>query len=139
MSVKIMSVAYFEKLLIKHFASLTYIKIPLQVSFADPPKYMIGFCATWADGESPSSCANKNRVWTFRKQGGKLQLFCNGGVIFDFDYSKSSKKSCRNNWSVDTVQFRFEKSDKSSDSYRKLPKSKPSLCLLSDYTLFTNR
>ena len=128
MSVKITSVAYFEKLLIKHFASLTYyIKIPLQVSFKDPPKYMIGFCTTWADVEFPSSCANKNRVWTFRNQGSKLQLFCNGGKIFDFDYSKSSKKSCRNNWSGDTVQFRFVKSDKSSDSYRKLPKSKPPL------------
>ena len=121
------------------FAKLNAIKDRrgIRISFKKPPRFMIGSCTSWADAKFPPSCANKNRVWTITKQGGTLQLYCNGGQIFDFDYTKSTKSNCRSQWSVETAHIKFVKSDTSSDFYRPLPKSKP--FLLSDFIPFTNK
>ena len=120
---------------VKHNANKNHRGI--RISFEKPPRFMIGSCTSWADAKFPPSCANKNRVWTITKQGGTLQLYCNGGQIFDFDYTKSTKSECRSHWSVETAHIRFVKSDTSSDFYRPLPKSKP--FLLSDFIPFTNK
>jgi len=94
----------------------------IRVSFKDPPRFMIDSCTSWADAKFPPSCANKNRVWTITKQYGMLQLYCNGGQIFDLEFAKSTKSTCRNQWSVDTTHIKFVKGDTSSDNYRPLPK-----------------
>ena len=77
------------------FAKLNAVKDHrgIRISFKKPPRFMVGRCTNWADAKFPPSCANKNRVWTITKQGGTLQLYCNGGQIFDFDYTKSTKSN----------------------------------------------
>ena len=94
----------------------------LAVWFEKQPKYLIT-CGSESSFTMPGG--DMNRVWTFRKQDGRLQLQCDGAQIFDFNFAESPSEECRK-WSLDFARIQFMKTsmytDTSSDYFRKFAK-----------------
>ncbi|KAL5261524.1 hypothetical protein ACHWQZ_G007290 [Mnemiopsis leidyi] len=90
----------------------------VKIFFSDPPVYNLGYCTELTEF---SMSAESRRFWTIRKENGKIKLECNGEVIFDIEYATSTTDDCKNMWSLEFGQMKFQEGDTASDSYRPYP------------------
>ena len=56
-----------------------------------------------------------NKVWTFIKLDGSLQLLCNGVEVFNFNLEESSA-DCKMAWTPDMIEVKFSSTDSTSDT-----------------------
>ena len=84
----------------------------ITIIFSDPPLYAIGYCKSMAEFEvsMPNASASGYRIWTFKKQGNKTDLFCNGIKMFDLNldvYPYSNNENCKDRWSRNFARIKF--------------------------------
>ena len=82
----------------------------IKVFFRDPPAYHLGYCTGEVDFSMPPGPV---RVWTFRKEDGRIKLDCNGEVIFDLNYVTNDhltygEKKCLKYWTNDFGAIRLQ-------------------------------
>ena len=114
-------------------------KIGLQLAFDSKLTYNIGKCE---NKEIPAEKlgTDRNRIWTIKKVGTKVILYCNGELIVELETEASKNEDCRILWAIDFAGIKFHdgsndglRKDTASDYFRryKAGKSKMEKCLIS--------
>ena len=75
----------------------------IRIKFSNPPR--IRHCEFDLSFTLPGT--SRYRIWTFKKEDGKLQLSCNGVQINDFNYLESDNVECKEMWSYDFAHVRI--------------------------------
>ena len=91
----------------------------IRIEFSDTPTYQIRQCDFSLSITLPG--ASRYRIWTFKKEDGKLQLSCNGVQINDFNFMESDNAECKEMWSYDFAHVKIvghDKDDTATDYIR---------------------
>ena len=81
-------------------------KVGFQLAFNAKLTYNFGHC-TSNEVLLYQRGTDRNRVWTIKKDGTRLKLYCNKAEIVDFDTGSSNEENCRKLWAVDFAGIRF--------------------------------
>ena len=89
----------------------------LSVTFNDTPSYEVYHCSLWKEFTMPNG---NEHIWTITRTKSNLTLYCDSVEIFHLEFSVTNK--CEKLLGQPITDFRFNKEDTASDSYRHIPK-----------------
>ena len=89
----------------------------IKVVLTSTPTYTIRYCEPYnLQLDLPTS--DKDKIWTFKKDGSILKLLCNEHEVNSFDILTSEYPNCKEYWNQELKYIRFDAEDTASLFFR---------------------